>query len=196
MEKSLQQRIDEAIRENVSIVPYDSEWPSLFETEADFLRRILPQRLLRRIEHFGSTAVPALAAKPIIDLLIEVTSLEETQEHIVPILVSHRYDYFWRTDVLPPYAWFIKRDSEHRRTHHLHFVEADSPLWDRLYFRDYLRRFPDEARRYGELKAILASKFPNDRVAYAEGKTACIIAVTEKARRFFEASGLVSSEEL
>jgi GrpB-like predicted nucleotidyltransferase (UPF0157 family) len=190
MEKSLQQRIDEAVRESISIVPYDPRWPALFEAEADFLRRILPQRLLRRIEHFGSTAVPALAAKPIIDLLIEITSLEETKEHIAPVLVSLGYDYFWRTDVQPPYAWFIKRDSEQRRTHHLHFVEADSALWERLLFRDYLRRFPEEARRYAELKVSLANEFPNDRVAYAQGKTGFIVAVTEKAGRFFGKAGL------
>lgn len=185
MEKSLQQRIDEAVRETITVVPYDSGWPGLFEAEADFLRRTLPRHLLRRIEHFGSTAVPALAAKPIIDILIEVTSLEETQKHIVPMLTVQRYDYFWRTDVQPPYAWFIKRDPEHRRTHHLHFVEANSALWERLLFRDYLRLFPDEARRYAELKVSLANEFPNDRVAYSQGKTEFIIAVTEKARRYF-----------
>lgn len=185
MEKSLQQRIDEAVRESISIVSYNPGWPGQFEAEADFLRRTLPQRLLRRIEHFGSTAVPALAAKPIIDILIEVTSLDETQEQIVPILTSQGYEYFWRTDVQPPYAWFIKRDSEQRRTHHLHFVEADSALWERLLFRDYLRRFPEEARRYAELKVSLADEFPNDRVAYARGKTGFIVAVTEKAGRFF-----------
>jgi len=185
MEKSLQQRIDEAVRESISIVPYDPRWPALFEAEADYLRRTLPQRLVRRIEHFGSTAVPALAAKPIIDILIEATSLEETQEHIVPILTSQGYEYFWRTDVQPPYAWFIKRDHQHRRTHHLHFVEADSVLWERLLFRDYLRQFPDEARRYAELKGSLAEAFPNDRVAYAQGKTEYIAAITEKARQFF-----------
>jgi GrpB-like predicted nucleotidyltransferase (UPF0157 family) len=190
MDKTLQQRIDEAVRETVSIVPYDPRWPDLFEAEADFLRRTLPQRLLRRIEHFGSTAVPALAAKPIIDILIEVTDADETQEHIVPILTSHGYDYFWRTDVQPPYAWFIKRDPEQRRTHHLHFVEADSMLWERLLFRDYLRRYPDEARRYAELKLSLADEFPNDRVAYSQGKTEFIVAVTEKARRYYGKAGL------
>ena len=182
MEKSLQQRIDEAVREYISIVPYDLRWPDLFEAEADFLRRTLPRRLVRRIEHFGSTAVPALAAKPIIDILIEVTGLQETQEQIVPILTSRGYDYFWRTDVQPPYAWFIKRDSEQRRTHHLHFVEADSALWERLLFRDYLRSHADVAQQYEALKRRLAAEYGANRSGYTEAKTDFIRDIERRAR--------------
>jgi GrpB-like predicted nucleotidyltransferase (UPF0157 family) len=188
LEKDLQQRIEEATREEISIVPYDPQWPDSFETEAQFLRGTLPQSLIGRIEHFGSTAVLGLSAKPIIDILIEVAGLRETQKHIVPILTSKGYDYFWRTDIQPPYAWFIKRDSAGRRTHHLHFVEADSKLWDRLLFRDYLRQFPDAAKRYSELKVTLAKKFPNNRVAYTEGKAPFILELTEKASQYFASS--------
>jgi len=187
MMKSLEQRIEQAVREEISIFPYDPAWPMLFERETAFLRRTLPKLLVNRIEHFGSTAVPGLAAKPIIDILIEVTSLEETKRQIAPLLEALGYDYFWRTDVQPPYAWFIKRDSEGKRTYHLHMVEADSALCERLFFRDYLRRFSDEARRYGELKRFLAEKHPNDRVAYTEAKAEFIVALTEKAKRYFSA---------
>ncbi|MGI8835081.1 MAG: GrpB family protein [Pyrinomonadaceae bacterium] len=185
MKKSLSQRIEEAIREEISIVPYDPEWPALFEREAEFLRHKLPASLIARIEHFGSTAIPGLAAKPIIDMLVEVTTLQETRKVIVPLLESERYDYFWRTDSQPPYAWFIKRDSENKRTHHIHMVESDSKLWERLSFRDYLREFPDEARRYEELKRSLAAKHPNDRIAYTEAKTEFVVFVTERARQHY-----------
>lgn len=181
MEKSLAQRIEEAIREEVLIVPYNPEWPALFEREAESLRRMLPASLIGRIEHFGSTAVPGLAAKPIIDILVEVRTLQETRKVIVPLLKSEGYDYFWRTDSQPPYAWFIKRDSESKRSHHIHMVEADSKLWERLNFRDYLREFPDEAKRYEELKRTLAAKYANDRIAYTEGKTEFVVSVTERA---------------
>ena len=185
MKKSLEQRIEEAVREPISLAPYDPAWPKLFEREANFLWRTLPSSLVKRIEHFGSTAVPGLAAKPVIDILVEVRSLEETRRQIAPLLEAKGYDYFWRTDSEPPYAWFIKRNAEGQRTHHLHLVEADSRLWERLYFRDYLRQFSDEARRYEELKRSLAEKYPNDRVAYTEGKTEFIIALTERAKRYF-----------
>jgi GrpB-like predicted nucleotidyltransferase (UPF0157 family) len=188
MKKSREQRIEEAIREEISIVPYNSEWPSAFETEAEFLLRILPGAVVKRIEHFGSTAVPGLAAKPVIDILVEVSSLVETQKQIVPLLESLGYDYFWRTDCEPPYAWFIKRNSEGRRTHHIHMVEADSKLWDTLYFRDYLRMFSSEARQYEQLKKSLAGKHPRDRVSYTHSKSEFIVARTEKAKRYFKAS--------
>lgn len=105
----------------------------------------------------------------------------------MPLLKAAGYDYFWRTDTQPPYAWFIKRNSEGKRTHHLHLVEADCSLWDGLYFRDYLRKFNDDAKRYAELKRSLAEKHLNDRAAYTEGKTEFIVAVTEKAKRYFRA---------
>jgi GrpB-like predicted nucleotidyltransferase (UPF0157 family) len=188
LKKSLQQRIEEAIREEISIVPYDAGWPNLYEHEAASLRLKLPDSLVIKIEHFGSTAVPGLAAKPVIDVLVQVSSLAKTRERIVPILEAEGYDYFWRTDVSPAYAWFIKRDSGGKRTHHIHMVEADSKLWERLYFRDYLRDFPEEARRYAELKQSLAEKHPNDRLAYTAGKSEYVSAVTQRARRHYGAA--------
>jgi GrpB-like predicted nucleotidyltransferase (UPF0157 family) len=188
LEKSLQQRIEEAVREEISIVPYDPAWPSLFESEAEFLRSKLPKSIIIRIEHFGSTAVPGLAAKPVIDILVRVSSLEETREQIVPLLESEGYDYFWRTDSPPAYAWFIKRNSEGKRTHHIHMVEADSKLWDRLYFRDYLREFLDEAKRYEELKRFLSEKYPNGRAAYTDGKAEFVVTVTERAKQYYDAT--------
>ena len=185
MKKSLEQRIEEAIREEISIVPYNPMWPILFEREAAFLQSKLPGSLVSRIEHFGSTAIPGLAAKPVIDILVQVGSLEETKKVIAPLLESEGYDYFWRTDTPSPYAWFIKRDSEGKRTHHIHMVEADSELWDRLYFRDYLKEFPDEAKRYEELKLFLAEEYPNDRIPYTEGKTEFVVRLTEKAKRYY-----------
>jgi GrpB-like predicted nucleotidyltransferase (UPF0157 family) len=186
LEKSLEQRIEEAIREEISIVPYNPEWPRLFDIEAENLRRRFPEPLINRIEHFGSTAVPGLAAKPIVDILVEVSSLEETTRLIVPVLESDGYDYFWRTDVSPSYAWFIKRNSKRERTHHIHMVEADSKLWERLFFRDYLREFPNEAKRYEELKLYLSDKYKNDRVAYTNGKTEFVVALTERAKQHYE----------
>ncbi|MFQ5640766.1 MAG: GrpB family protein [bacterium] len=185
MQESLQQRIEKVIQEDISLVPYDVKWQRLFEKEADILRAKFPQPLIVRIEHFGSTAIPGLSAKPVVDMLVEVNSLEETQKQIVPALESEGYDYFWRTDVSPAYAWFIKRNSAGKRTHHIHLVEADSQLWERLFFRDYLREFPEEAKRYEKLKINLSERYPNDRVNYTKGKTAYVVAVTEKAKQYY-----------
>lgn len=189
MDKNLKQRIEELVREEISIVPYNPKWPSLFEKEAAFLRSKLPSKLIKRIEHFGSTSIPGLLAKPIIDILVEVSSLEETKKQIVPILKSEGYEYFWRPtigDQAPFYAWFIKRNSNGKRTHHIHMVEADSDLWDRIYFRDYLKEFPDEAKHYDELKRSLSEKYPNDRVAYTKEKTDYIVSTTKKAKQYYK----------
>jgi len=174
MRESTEEKVRRLMAEEVEIVPYDPAWPEMFRAEAAHLRACLPPELVGRIEHFGSTAVPGLCAKPIIDMLVEVASLAETKKRIVPILTARGYDYLWRPtwggDVPPFYAWFIKRDEAGRRTHHIHMVERDFEHWDRLLFRDYLIANPETARAYGELKLSLARRHPRDRVAYTEGK--------------------------
>jgi len=189
MDDNLRKRIEKVVKEEISIVPYDPIWPEMFKEESEFLRKKLPKKLIKRIEHFGSTAVPGLFAKPIIDILVEVTSLKKTKEEIVPILEPEEYEYFWRPafgDSGPPYyAWFIKRNSKGKRTHHIHMVEADSQLWDRLYFRDYLKEFPQTAARYTKLKIELSKKHSKDRVKYTEEKSEFIIETTKKAKKYY-----------
>jgi len=188
--ESLEERIRHVVNEDVAIVPYDFGWPCAFELEKAHLLACLPAGLLGRIEHFGSTAVPGLAAKPVIDMLVEVSSLEDAKRVAVPVLESQGYDYFWRPswgDNTPPfYAWFIKRNAAGVRTHHIHMIERDSELWERLLFRDYLIVRPDIAREYEALKWRLAETYPNDRIAYTEGKTAFVGRVMAEARTWRE----------
>lgn len=172
-------------REHVEIAPYDPRWPGLFAREKAHLLAVLSGDVVRRIEHFGSTAVPNLAAKPIVDMLVEVSALDAVKARVVPVLESEGYDYIWRPtsgdDVPPWYAWFIKRDSAGVRTHHIHMVEADFPQWESLAFRDYLRAHPGAGAEYAALKRRLASEFPNDRTAYTEGKSKFIARITARA---------------
>ena len=187
------ERIDDRVRrlvqEDVTIVPYDPAWPRSFAEEKAHLFAVLPAGLIRRVEHFGSTAVPGLAAKPIVDMLVEVTDLDTTRARIVPILESRGYEYLWRPthgDEGPPfYAWFIKRDrTTGARTHHIHMVEAGfAEHWRRLTFRDYLIAHPEAAREYETLKYRLAADHPSDRVAYTRGKTAFIEGVMSQIER-------------
>lgn len=190
MDDKLKERVEKLIKEKISIVPYNPLWLQMFKEEAGYLRRKLPRDLIKRIEHFGSTAIEGLSAKPIIDILVEVTDLEETKKRIVPVLKAEGYEYLWRPafgDYDPPYyAWFIKRNAEGKRTYHIHMVESDSVLWDRLYFRDYLKEFPKIARNYNDLKVNLSKEYPNDRVKYTEGKSEFIRRITEKAKEYYE----------
>jgi GrpB-like predicted nucleotidyltransferase (UPF0157 family) len=185
--ETLSEKIARVLRDRVSIVAYEPSWPALYESERQFLSSRFPGNLIYRIEHFGSTAVPGLAAKPVIDMLIGVTSLERTKQEIVPVLEKQGYDYFWRAtqgeDGPPFYAWFIKRNDAGLRTHHLHFVERDFEHWDRLYFRDYLRTHREVALQYELLKRRLASENEHDRVGYTREKTAFIRGITDLAKR-------------
>jgi len=185
--ETLEEKVARVVKEDVAVVPYDPRWPECFAEEKRHLLACLPAGLIRRIEHFGSTAVPGLAAKPIVDMLVEVTSLDQTRERIAPILEAQGYDYFWRSawgDNMPPfYAWFIKRGADGSRTHHIHMVEAHFEHWDRLLFRDYLIRHPAVAREYAELKLRLVGEHHHDRVAYTKAKGEFIQRVTGQARR-------------
>lgn len=190
--ETLEDRIRRVLQEEVSLVPYDPNWSLLFESEKKHLRECLPAHLIRRIEHFGSTAIPGLAAKPIVDMLVEVSSLEETKARIAPVLEAQGYDYFWRAtrgeDGPPFYAWFIKRNSAGGRTHHIHMVESDFEHWDRLLFRDYLIAHPETAQEYEALKLALTRDHPNDRVAYTNGKTEFVGRVTQLAKEYYRGS--------
>ncbi len=187
--ETLAQRIERVTKEHVAIVSYNPKWPTMFEAERKHLLSCLPRELIGRIEHFGSTAVPGLAAKPIVDMLVEVRSLEETKVSIVPVLEAQGYEYFWRPtssdDVPPFYAWLIKRNSARIRTHHIHMVESDFAQWDRLLFRDYLIEHPEAAQEYEVLKRDLARDYPNDRIAYTEAKTEFIERVTQIAKEYY-----------
>jgi GrpB-like predicted nucleotidyltransferase (UPF0157 family) len=183
-----EQRVQRVLKEEILIVPYDSRWPGRFREEEMHLRVVLPAELLGRIEHYGSTAVPGLAAKPIVDMLIEVTELDATRARIAPILEGEGYDYFWRPtfgdDVPPWYGWFIKRDLRGgARTHHLHMITRAREFadhWGALLFRDYLRAHSDVAGDYGAPKARLAAEHVHDRIAYTRGKSEFIAKVMEK----------------
>ncbi len=187
--ETLEEKIQRVLRDDVAITPYDPAWPESFAREKAHLLACLPDDLIRRVEHFGSTAVPGLSAKPIVDLLVEVTDLGAAKTRIAPVLEAQGYDYFWRAthgDSGPPfYAWFIKRDPcSGARTHHVHMVEREFEThWDRLHFRDHLRAHPDVAREYERLKRELAAGASHDRVGYTAGKTAFVVEVTERAKR-------------
>jgi len=183
------QKLNRVLKDAVVVVPYNPDWPNLFNREREHLLSCLSSELILRIEHFGSTAVPGMAAKPIIDMLVEVTSLVETKLRIAPVLESQGYDYFWRPtwgDAGPPYyAWFIRRDSFGNRTHHIHMVEGNFEHWDRLLFRDYLIEHPDVAQAYGALKQKLFKNHPDDREAYTRSKTAFVARVTATAKKYY-----------
>jgi GrpB-like predicted nucleotidyltransferase (UPF0157 family) len=121
-----------------------------------------------RVEHIGSTAVPGLAAKPILDLQVSVTSLEPRARYLEPL---ERLGYLFAPNPDSPDRHFFGKPSERPRSHHVHVCEAGSEHARRhLAVRDFLRAYGDEAARYAALKRKIAERHPQDRLAYIAGK--------------------------
>jgi GrpB-like predicted nucleotidyltransferase (UPF0157 family) len=167
--------------DDIHLVPYDPRWPEMFRAEADRLRKLLGDDVFLRVEHVGSTAVPGMSAKPVIDMLVEVPSFELARQVVLPKLTAPEWDYFWRDDRPPGHMMFIHRDSAGVRTHHVHMAPAGHALWERIAFRDYLCAHPEEARRYEQLKHRLAAEHRGDREAYTDGKAEYVGRVTAMA---------------
>jgi len=125
------------------------------------------------LEHFGSTAVPNLSAKPIIDILIAVRSLADAQASFVEALRNLDYVY-WADNPKKDRMFFAKGMPPFgsRRSHHVHVTEPHGEMWKRLAFRDYLRAHPEEAGTYERFKRRLAMEYQEDREAYTAAKSA------------------------
>jgi GrpB-like predicted nucleotidyltransferase (UPF0157 family) len=170
--------------DEIEIVEYDPRWPALFAEEAELLRAALDPDLVVGLEHFGSTAIPGLAAKPIIDILVAVRSLAEARRSAIAPLQRLGY-VFWAENPKADRMFFVKGMPPYgeRRTHHVHFTELTGEPWLSLPFRDYLRIHPEEARRYESLKRELAIRHLTDREAYTAAKTDYVQEILVKARR-------------
>ena len=166
--------------EPVRIVDYDEMWPARFEQERAALADAIGDWVVGGIHHVGSTAVPGLEAKPVIDILAGVEDLSGSRPCFDP-LARLRYVYFpYRSGEM---HWFCK-PAPSRRTHHLHLVPTRSPRFqDELAFRDYLRMHRDAAREYGALKRRLAAVLGHDREAYTEAKAEFIDEILQRAGR-------------
>jgi len=163
----------------IEIVEYDPSWPKRYEEEARFLRERFGPELIVRIEHYGSTAVPGLPAKPVIDILVEITSFDAAKREILPVLEKLGYGYSWYNGHM---VFFKGYSTDNPVKYHLHMAPGDHPLMDGLVFRDYLRFHPETAREYEALKYRLAEIHHHDREAYTEAKTDFVRQITEQAK--------------
>ncbi len=157
----------------VEIVDYDPSWPKLAQQEMQLLKTATaPLEVVVAIEHVGSTAIPGMKAKPIIDLYVGVNDLAKAKQ-LVPLFEKMDYIY-WQDNPNLEKMFFVKGMPPfgEKRTHHIHVVEYNSGYWScRLLFRDYLRSHPDLALEYEQLKIALLKEFKLDREAYTEHKS-------------------------
>ncbi len=161
----------------MEVRPYDTNWASLFLEEASLLQQIFGDELVE-IHHIGSTSVPGLSAKPVIDILPVVRDIARVDAYNSEML-AHGYEPRGELG-LAGRRYFPKGGNE--RTHHVHVYQIGHPdIFRHIAFRDYLRAHPDEAKPYGDLKEELAKRFPYDSGGYVEGKEALVQALEQKA---------------
>ncbi|PAY06060.1 hypothetical protein CK489_24340 [Bradyrhizobium sp. UFLA03-84] len=172
---------------SIVVSDYDPNWPTLFAQECGRIKQTLGAFALA-IEHIGSTAVPGLPSKPIIDLLVGIPNLEQARRQCITPLEALGYIY------VPEYASWLPRELFFRKgppgpwTHHVHMMEPSHPRWETLVvFRDYLRAHPEAARAYADIKCELAASSNDNIGAYRNGKTAFVEETTAKARAWHAA---------
>jgi GrpB-like predicted nucleotidyltransferase (UPF0157 family) len=166
----------------ITIVDYNPDWPEIFLMEKRNIYSILDDKVISRIEHIGSTAVPGLCAKPTIDILLEVRENADP-DLLVSRLRCINYQYIPKPDNPPPHMMFAKGYTMKGiigQTFHIHARYPGD--WDEIIFRDFLRVTPEVALKYIQLKRELSAEFRNDREKYTESKSAFIKETTRNAR--------------
>jgi len=165
----------------IEVVPYDPRWPGMYRAEAARIAAIFGSEIIA-IHHIGSTSVPGLNAKPIIDLMPLVRHIERVS-NFDSAMIQLGYEPLGENSI-PGRRYFV-RGGDINRTHHVHTYQPDNPEVARhLDFRDYLIAHPQEARRYARIKEKLARQFPHDIDGYMAGKDAFIKEMIQKAHQW------------
>lgn len=165
---------------SVVLTEYDPRWPERYEYEKKRILHALGDRVVA-IEHIGSTAVPGLGAKPIIDIMVAVRSLEEDLPACIEPLRRLGYEQVSRPDFKD--SGFFCHGVWGPSTRHLHVTEYGSAFWnEKLLFRDYLRKHSETAAEYFSLKRSLAAQHAANRLAYTDAKGSYIRSVVSRAR--------------
>ena len=166
---------------NVSIVNYNPNWKTNFESEYQLLTASIEEDEVF-IEHIGSTSIEGMGAKPIIDMMMGLKNFETSRQHVTAIKAIG-YEHVTKHDHLIPNRRYFTKKKDGIKTHHLHVVEYQSEIWNRhLEFRDYLRSNPDARSEYYDLKLNLAKRNWNSGSEYADAKSEFIQAILQKIK--------------
>ncbi len=167
----------------MEVVPYNPAWPEEFQAERERVAAALGENALA-IHHVGSTAIPGIQAKPIIDLLVEAASIERVDACQVD-MAALGYEAHGEYGI--PGRRYFSRGMGEQHTHHVHvFERGNEDIGRLLRFRDYLIAHPADARRYSQLKERLSAEYRFDPPGYTDHKSAFIQEINRKARAFYE----------
>jgi len=168
----------------ISIVEHDSNWAKMFETEKELLTNVFSDNLIR-VEHFGSTSILNLSAKPIIDIFVFVHDTSNMNKYAI-FMESHGYAFKGVQDLTKCTVFDKYRNESNTRTHKVNICEESNAFSvNALLFRDYLRINKVICSKYENLKKELAKKHYDDSTAYASGKLNFILEIIEEAKRHF-----------
>ena len=168
---------------HIVVLPHDPAWAQVFEDEAALLRPIFGGNLVV-IHHFGSTAIPGIHAKPVIDMLPVVKDIAAV-DALNPQMEAIGYEPMGEYGI--PGRRFFRKEIDGIRSHHVHaFQQGDSEIERHLNFAAFLRAHPEEAQAYSQLKIKLAQQFPHDINGYCDGKDALIHELDEKASQWMQ----------
>lgn len=163
--------------DDVILVEYDPAWPAEYRRMAAWLKDRLGEDIALKIAHYGSTAIPGMVAKPVIDILVEIPSFVAGKERALSALDDPTWEFWCYAD----HMVFFKRERVMGvRTHHIHLAPAGHDMWKGLRFRDYLRQHPGDAARYADLKRELADKYRGQRETYTDSKGPFVESILEK----------------
>ncbi len=166
----------------IKITEYNKDWPRLYSEEKLYIEKVIGAENIFRINHYGSTSIPGMLAKPTINILLEVFEHVEN-DYIIRKMEEIGYIYSPQVDNPPPHMMFLKGytpEGFKGQAYHVHVRYPGD--WDELYFRDYLISNPDLAKRYGELKLELKKIYEFNRDGYTEAKSKFIKEVTQVAK--------------
>jgi len=163
----------------VRLQEYDPSWPRQYKEFERSLWEAFGANLVLRVEHYGSTAIPGMPAKPIIDVLVEVADLAQARRRLLPRLNRPQWEYWWYID----HPMFVHRSVSGERSHHVHLATHDHRLWEGIGFRDYLRTHPEAAAEYARLKRSCADSCRGDREAYTAAKESFVHRIAAVTRQ-------------
>ena len=177
----------------VVVAEYDPRWPERYQHERERLLHAIGEYVVA-IEHIGSTAVPGLGAKPIIDIMVAIRSLPRDVSGCIEPLSRLGFEYVPRPDFKD--SVFFSHGVWGPSTRHLHLTEYGSGFWnEKLLFRDYLRRHAETAAEYLALKRSLAARHAANRTAYTDAKSSFILSIVNRARTTVPAAIVGASTE-
>lgn len=166
-------------RRIIKVVPHNPQWSKQYQKEAENLKKIFGQECIS-MQHMGSTAIPNIKAKPVIDILIEVRDLDAVEKFDNDMIAL---GYYPRGDESNSRRFYYNKNTDGVRTHQVHVLQTGHPNFvDLVNFRDYLIAHPQEAEMYSRLKEQVTQEFPEDIVSYIKGKEAFVQEILRKAK--------------